>query len=133
MTGLFDPLAAAYTDAVAAVTNGGGGNPAATADLSRLEGKLAWLVHIIGAVVKGRLLSSSSAEAQEGTDGDLAARAFALSRAADAAAPARSADRSANAWSSPSWPSAKPFARCTSANKSPTRPKCMPHWRLARG
>lgn len=94
LTGLFDPLAAAYTDAVAAVANGGGGNPAATADLSRLEGKLAWLVHIIGAVVKGRLLSSSSAEAQEGTDGDLAARAFALSRAADAAAPARSADRS---------------------------------------
>ena len=50
-----------------------------------LEARLAWLVHIIAAVLKGRLLSSSSAESQEALDGDLAARVFALASAADGA------------------------------------------------
>eukprot|EP00798_Chlamydomonas_sp_ICE-L_P019293 gene19293-25939_t len=42
-----------------------------------LEGQLTWLVYIVGAIIKGRL-SSSSAESQESIDGDLAARVFAL-------------------------------------------------------
>lgn len=45
--------------------------------LEVLEGQLTWLVHIIGAVIRGRL-SSSTAESQETIDGDLAARAFGL-------------------------------------------------------
>jgi exportin-7 len=40
-----------------------------------IEGQLTWLVYIVGAVIRGRL-SSSSAESQETIDGDLAARVF---------------------------------------------------------
>ena len=50
--------------------------------LEVLEGQLTWLVHIIGAVIRGRL-SSSTAESQETIDGDLAARAFGLLQIAD--------------------------------------------------
>ncbi len=47
-----------------------------------LEGQLTWLVHIIGAVIRGRL-SSSTAESQETIDGDLTARAFGLLQIVD--------------------------------------------------
>ena len=47
-----------------------------------LEGQLTWLVHIIAAVIKCRL-SSSTAESQETIDGDLAARAFGLLQIVD--------------------------------------------------
>lgn len=47
-----------------------------------LEGQLTWLVYIVGAIIKGRL-SSSSAESQEAVDGDLAARVFQLLAVAD--------------------------------------------------
>ena len=50
--------------------------------LEVLEGQLTWLVHIIGAVIRGRL-SSSTAESQETIDGDLAARAFGLLQIVD--------------------------------------------------
>ena len=50
--------------------------------LEVLEGQLTWLVHIVGAVIKGRL-SSSTAESQETIDGDLAARAFGLLQIVD--------------------------------------------------
>ena len=45
--------------------------------LEVLEGQLTWLVHIIGAVIRGRL-SSSTAESQDPIDGALAAGAFGL-------------------------------------------------------
>jgi exportin-7 len=45
--------------------------------LSVLEGQLAWMVSIVGSVLKGRL-TGSSAESQESIDGDLAARVLAL-------------------------------------------------------
>mmetsp|Transcript_24027 Transcript_24027/g.60483 ORF Transcript_24027/g.60483 Transcript_24027/m.60483 type:complete len:1061 (+) Transcript_24027:348-3530(+) len=45
------------------------------APLAVIEGQLTWLVYIVGAVIRGRL-SSSSAESQETIDGDLAARVF---------------------------------------------------------
>lgn len=52
-----------------------------------LEGQLAWMVSIVGSVVRGRLSSSSSssssAESQESLDGDLAARVFGLLRVLD--------------------------------------------------
>ena len=48
-----------------------------------LEGQLTWLVYIVGAVIRGRL-SSSSAESQETIDGDLAARVFGLLQLVDA-------------------------------------------------
>ncbi|KAG2485018.1 hypothetical protein HYH03_016221 [Edaphochlamys debaryana] len=51
--------------------------------LSLLEGQLTWLVYITGAVIKGRLASSTNADSQETLDGDLASRVFALLRAAD--------------------------------------------------
>ncbi|GFR52397.1 hypothetical protein Agub_g14907, partial [Astrephomene gubernaculifera] len=51
--------------------------------LSLLEGQLTWLVYIVGAVIKGRLATSTNADSQETLDGDLAARVFALLRLAD--------------------------------------------------
>lgn len=56
--------------------------PAPPDALSVIEGQLSWLAYIVGAVVRGRL-TSSSAEAQELTDGELSARVFGLARAAD--------------------------------------------------
>lgn len=50
--------------------------------LEVLEGQLTWLVHIIGAVIRGRL-SSSTAESLEAVDGDLTARAFGLLQIVD--------------------------------------------------
>ena len=50
--------------------------------LEVVEGQLTWLVHIIGAVIRGRL-SSSTAESQETLDGDLTARAFGLLQIVD--------------------------------------------------
>lgn len=47
-----------------------------------LEGQLTWLIHIIAAVIKCRL-SSSTAESQETIDGDLATRAFGLLQIVD--------------------------------------------------
>jgi exportin-7 len=89
LAGLLDPLAAAHAGAC-----GGGGGGAPRADVARLELQLAWLVHIVAAVIKGKLLTSATPESQEATDGDLAARVFALARALAAAPPARAAERS---------------------------------------
>ena len=55
--------------------------------MALLEGQLTWLAHIVGAIVRGRL-SSSSADAQETIDGDLAARVFGLLQARAAVVPA---------------------------------------------
>jgi exportin-7 len=73
---LTDPLVKGFTEC---------GNLTAGADIGRLlvlEGQLTWIVYIIGAVIKGRL-NSSSAESQESIDGDLAVRVFALLRVMD--------------------------------------------------
>ncbi len=73
---LTDPLVKGFTEC-GIMTPG--------SDVSRLlllEGQLTWIVYIIGAVVRGRL-NSSSAESQESIDGDLAARVFALLRVMD--------------------------------------------------
>ena len=51
--------------------------------LEIVEGRLTWLVYIVGAVVRGRL-SCSSAEPQESLDGDLAYRVFQLIQVMDA-------------------------------------------------
>ena len=48
-----------------------------------MEGQLTWLVHIIGAIIRGRQSSSSSAEPQEVIDGELAARIFKLIQVTD--------------------------------------------------
>lgn len=42
-----------------------------------VEGQLTWMVYIVGAVIKGRL-NSSSGESQEQVDGDLASRVLGL-------------------------------------------------------
>lgn len=47
-----------------------------------LEGQLTWMIWIVGAIVRGRL-SSSSAESQEVVDGDLSARMFGLLQVMD--------------------------------------------------
>ena len=47
-----------------------------------LEGKLAWFVYMIGAIVKGRLTTGST-DTQELLDGDLATRALSLLEVAD--------------------------------------------------
>ncbi|MEW5298899.1 MAG: hypothetical protein WDW36_001972 [Sanguina aurantia] len=74
VAGLFEPLAEAYKAASQTAI--------APVQLAILEGKLTWLVHIVGAIIKGRL-SSSSAESQEAVDGDLAARVFSLLRSTE--------------------------------------------------
>ena len=51
-------------------------------NLEIVEGRLTWLVYIVGAVIRGRL-SCSSAEPQETLDGDLAFRVFQLIQVMD--------------------------------------------------
>jgi exportin-7 len=51
--------------------------------LQAMEGQLTWLVHIVGAIIRGRQTSSSSAESQEVIDGELAARVFQLIQVTD--------------------------------------------------
>ncbi|CAI5478824.1 unnamed protein product [Closterium sp. Yama58-4] len=50
--------------------------------LQVMESQLTWIVHIIGAIVRGRL-SSSSGDSQELIDGELAARVFQLIQVTD--------------------------------------------------
>ncbi|GJP71880.1 hypothetical protein CLOP_g2674 [Closterium sp. NIES-67] len=52
------------------------------AALQVMESQLTWIVHIIGAIVRGRL-SSSTGESQELIDGELAARVFQLIQVTD--------------------------------------------------
>eukprot|EP00850_Spirogloea_muscicola_P007102 SM000035S13082 [mRNA] locus=s35:297618:305506:+ [translate_table: standard] len=73
---LLEPILQAYTEA-ARVPHGLDASP-----LTVMEGQLTWLVHIIGAIIRGRL-SSSSAESQEIIDGELAARVFQLIQVTD--------------------------------------------------
>lgn len=73
---LMEPVLKAYTDA-ARLPAGADSQP-----LQIMEGQLTWLVHIIGAIIRGRL-SSSSAESQEIIDGDLSARVFQLIQLTD--------------------------------------------------
>ena len=75
---LLDPRLAQYQAAGAgAGGSGGGGGTADARSLEILEGQLTWLVHIVGAVIRGKM-HSSGADAYEQTDGDLAARIFTL-------------------------------------------------------
>ncbi|KAF8061166.1 XPO7 [Scenedesmus sp. PABB004] len=72
---LMDPLLEHYKAAAGLPSLDG----PARGQLAVLEGQLAWLVSIVGSVIRGRLSSSSSsAESQEAIDGDLAARVFGL-------------------------------------------------------
>eukprot|EP00951_Prasinocladus_malaysianus_P012227 scaffold91009_cov49-Prasinocladus_malaysianus.AAC.1 len=73
---LMDPVITAYSEWANRPPEGDG-----TA-LQVVEGQLTWLVYIVGAVIRGRL-SSSSAESQETIDGDLAARVFGLLQLTD--------------------------------------------------
>lgn len=68
---LMDPMLDALQGAAS------GASAPVASQLVVLEGQLAWMVYIVGAVVRGRL-SSSSAESQEAIDGDLATRVFRL-------------------------------------------------------
>lgn len=74
---IIDPLMAAYASA------GETGQVPAGTTLAVLEGQLTWLVYIVGAIVRGRL-GTSSAESQEVIDGELASRVFQLVKCVDA-------------------------------------------------
>ncbi|CAM6032695.1 unnamed protein product [Sphagnum compactum] len=74
---LLEPILQAYTEAARLQT---GVN---NSQLQAMEGQLTWLVHIIGAIIRGRQTSSSSAESQEVIDGELAARVFQLIQVTD--------------------------------------------------
>ncbi|KAH9557462.1 hypothetical protein CY35_07G085500 [Sphagnum magellanicum] len=74
---LLEPILQAYTEAARLQT---GVN---NTQLQAMEGQLTWLVHIIGAIIRGRQTSSSSAESQEVIDGELAARVFQLIQVTD--------------------------------------------------
>lgn len=72
ITKIMDPLLENYK--AFAASGGVGANPA---EVSKLERELAWLTRVIGAIVSGRL-NSSSTDLQELTDGELSARVFQL-------------------------------------------------------
>ncbi|KAI5074563.1 hypothetical protein GOP47_0010524 [Adiantum capillus-veneris] len=74
---LMEPILQSYTEA-AKITPSMGND-----ELSVMEGRLTWLVHIIGAIIKGRQSSNSGAESQEIIDGELAARVFQLIQVTD--------------------------------------------------
>eukprot|EP00879_Flechtneria_rotunda_P032708 GHRR01035984.1.p1 GENE.GHRR01035984.1~~GHRR01035984.1.p1 ORF type:complete len:147 (-),score=30.08 GHRR01035984.1:432-872(-) len=74
---LLDPLVEHYKQATTLTAL----DKTAKQQLSVLEGQLAWMVSIVGSVIRGRLSSScatGTAESQEASDGALAARAFGL-------------------------------------------------------
>eukprot|EP00249_Psilotum_nudum_P023856 c29008_g1_i2 orf=146-1945(-) len=52
-------------------------------ELNVMDGQLTWIVHIVGAIIKGRQSSSNSSEPQEIIDGELAARIFQLIQVSD--------------------------------------------------
>lgn len=70
------PLSSSYKDAAVP-------GKASSQELEIMEGQLTWLVHLVGAIIKGRL-SSSTAESQEPIDGDLAAQVLGLLQVCDA-------------------------------------------------
>lgn len=74
---LLEPILQSYTEAGKMQAAG------ESQQLQAMEGQLTWLVHIIGAIVRGRQSSSSSAEPQEVIDGELAARVFQLIQVTD--------------------------------------------------
>ncbi|GAQ78625.1 Nuclear transport receptor RanBP16 [Klebsormidium nitens] len=71
---LMEPLLQRFTEAGQVQGN--------AAQIAVMDGQLTWLVHIIGAIIRGRM-SSSSAESQEVIDGELAARVFQLIQVSD--------------------------------------------------
>lgn len=73
LVGLMDPRLAQYQTMDP-------GSDARQMDL--IEGQLTWCIHILGAIIKGRV-NSSSTDSHEVLDGDLAARVFALLRSCD--------------------------------------------------
>lgn len=73
---LLEPVLQSYTES-ARLQAGADSN-----SVQVMEGQLTWLVHIIGAIIRGRL-STSSAESQEVIDGELAARVFQLIQVTD--------------------------------------------------
>ena len=74
---IMDPLVQQYT-AISAATS----VVTDTKQIMVVEGQLTWIVSIIGAIIKGRL-SSSSAEPHEVLDGDLCSRVFKLLQVMD--------------------------------------------------
>lgn len=82
---VFDPLLVQVSDIATQQGPPGPQQPGGLAGGDRvavLEGRLTWLVHLVGAVVRGRL-NSTSGESQEPLDGVLSARVFALLRVMD--------------------------------------------------
>lgn len=78
IVGLLDPRLAEYQQhATSGTVNAN--------NLDILESQLAWLVHIIGAIIKGRM-NNSGTDTHETIDGDMAARVFALSSVSDTGA-----------------------------------------------
>ncbi|KAJ7517501.1 hypothetical protein O6H91_21G026900 [Diphasiastrum complanatum] len=76
MISLLDPILQAYTEAARLPVN-----PENTS-VQFMEGQLTWLVHVIGAIIRGKH-STSSAELQEAIDGELTARVFQLVQVTD--------------------------------------------------
>lgn len=72
---LMQPLSDKYTEAAVP-------GKASAEEVEIMEGQLTWLVHLVGAIIKGRL-SSPTAESQEPIDGDLAAQVFGLLKVCD--------------------------------------------------
>ncbi|CAI7934492.1 unnamed protein product [Closterium sp. NIES-54] len=76
-----EPIMQSYTEAARWQPAVAASNTSQAA-LQVMESQLTWIVHIIGAIVRGRL-SSSSGDSQELIDGELAARVFQLIQVTD--------------------------------------------------
>jgi exportin-7 len=91
---LADPILAAYTNynTAAAGSNAalvgmnGNGNGSCDNNVEILEGQLTWLVHIVGAVLKGRTSGTGGGDIGEQTDSELVTRVFSLLRVLDTGA-----------------------------------------------
>ena len=93
--------------------------------LEVLEGQLTWLVHIVGAVISGRL-STTTAESQEIIDGDLTARAFGLLQIVDSGYAAQLGMPASFPWLSGTVaPSRRPLVTATQVLETQARSKLM--------
>jgi exportin-7 len=85
-----DPRIAQYAEVLQYIANAGGISgipgilpPEVSLRRRTLEGELAWLVYIVGSIVRGRTMSSGQAEQYSVIDADLSSRVFHLVRLAD--------------------------------------------------
>ena len=90
---LFEPAAALYSQALSQPAHDRANNPQVAMRLAECEGKLSWLIYIIGQVLGSHLTPNANAETQQLVDGELTAAVLQLVPIIDA--PEHAAERAA--------------------------------------